>query len=747
MLTNQNLLATPASQMLIVCHPDYLAQATELANWHIAHDGLSVQIVTTVQIFNEFGSGVESPTAIRDYVRLIYNRSKNKVPGGLSYLLLLGDGNYNNRYDPESVTNFVPTYQSDNSLYTTLSFVSDDYYGLLDEEEGGATGFLDIGIGRLPARSTLEAQNMVDKIKRYYAEASMGTWRRQIAFVADDGDGGDGSYFMRQSEEMANSLLAKNPQFAVKKIYLDAYPQIATAIATESPQTNSEIDKAVSQGSLLINYVGHGSENGWTDEKILTNSQIESYTNSNKLAVFMTATCEFSRFDNPMHLSSGERLLQNPKGGAAALFTTTRLVYAYPNEVLNREFFNYAFLKQRPQDQLPMRLGDILRSAKIAVGTDNNKRNFTLLGDPAMPLSIPKYTVQLDQINQQNLGTQNIQIRALETVSANGSVRNGAGEIQNNFTGTVDITVYDRFLAKQTLGNDAPAFNYLETENNLYRTTVQVKNGLFNFNFIVPKDIRYETGPARMSFYAQDATTDAWGGYNKLLIGSTSDTNTTDTQGPEISIHFYDANSRNGGYTGTAPILYVILADPSGINTLGTAIGHDLKITIDNDPAQTYIVNAYYVADGEDFSSGKLIYQLPQLTNGTHSISLKAWDNRNNSSTADATFIVSDASAFTIFQLSNYPNPVHESTTFEFTHNRPNEAFTSTLSVYNTSGQIVAQYTQQTHDQGNTHHTFTWNARTLNGQRLAAGVYPYKIQVHTSTNEQATFSGKLTIAP
>ncbi|MBT5090186.1 MAG: type IX secretion system sortase PorU, partial [Flavobacteriales bacterium] len=485
-VVNQNLHNTPIDvEYVIVSHPNFLVPANRLANFHQTEDDIASIIVTPEQIYNEFSSGVQDVSAIRDFLRFLYKRPNSK----LKYVLLFGDGSYDPKNRVIDNTNFIPTYQSLNSTHPIYSYVTDDYFGLLDDDEGEFNNDLvDIGIGRFPASNLSQANVLVNKVLKYYEKDSFGSWRNDIVFVADDGDANDGNTHMWQADSLANIVADNYKNININKIYLDNYLQESTPGGPRSEATNNAINNRIEKGALLINYSGHGGPLGWTQERILELDQINAWNNEKKLPLFMTATCKFSYFDNPEQTSAGEHVLLNPNGGAIALLSTTRLVYSAPNYNLNTKFINTLF--EKVDGEFP-RLGDVFKQTKVLSGTSANNRNFTLLGDPALCLAYPKYKVQTTSM--------------LDTLKALGEV-NVSGEVQDDlvaldsFNGTVYVTIYDKEIIRTTLGQEScTPMPYRDQNNILYKGAATVTNGDFSFSFIVPKDIAYNYGAGKIS--------------------------------------------------------------------------------------------------------------------------------------------------------------------------------------------------------------------------------------------------------
>ncbi|MDZ7635752.1 MAG: type IX secretion system sortase PorU [Bacteroidales bacterium] len=456
---SQDLHSIAPADMIIVTHPLFEDHARQLAGLHLDDDGTSSVIVTPEQIYNEFSGGIPDAVAIRNFVKMVRDRG---VTGGttLKYLLLFGDGSYENKTAPPLNSSYIPTWQSVNSHVGVLSFTSDDFYGLLDEGEGEADGYLDIGIGRLPAADTASAGIMLRKIRSYLRSSGMGSWRNVLCLVADDEDS---NLHMLDAEGLSAAAANAAPPVTTQKIYLDAYRQVTSVTGDSYPDAARAIDDRMAAGCLIMNYVGHGNESGLAHERVIRTDNINSWKNKNMLPLFITATCEFSRFDDAdmnqatgaiaAKTSAGEMVLLNPDGGGIALMSTTRVVYSAPNYTLNRKIYDYAF--STAPDGRSMRLGDIIRLAKVSSGTGMNKRNFLLLGDPALRLAWPvEGKVVTDSINGVSVDFATDTLKALSLITISGHLEDTDGNILSNFNGTVEPAVYDKASSVSTLAND-----------------------------------------------------------------------------------------------------------------------------------------------------------------------------------------------------------------------------------------------------------------------------------------------------
>jgi hypothetical protein len=664
---NQDLHSITSCEMLIVTHPDFLAQANRLADHHRIVDGMTVTVATNQQVYNEFSSGTADISAIRDFARLLYQR--NEGDGKLKYLLLFGDGSYDYKDHLAQNTNYVLAFQTHESQNLVFSTASDDFFALLDDNEGAdAFGKLDIGVGRFPVDTPEQAEAMVSKCINYMTGTpdNLGEWRNSLCFVADDEDS---NTHIRQVEDQVTPGIEKNfPIYNINKVYMDAYTQVSTPSGSRYPEVNTRINDMMKKGVLIMNYTGHGGETGWATEAILQLNDINEWTNYNRLPVFVTATCEFSRFDDPGRVSAGEQVFLNPGGGGVALLTTTRLANAGNNVELTIDLYDTIF---SIVDGNYPRFGDIIAHAKNQNSGVGLIRNFMLLGDPAMHLAYPRNEVVTTTINGKPVGTGNDTISAMSEVIIEGEIRDRSGSLMQTFNGVVDVKVFDKFKWMMTRGNDPTSYKrYFEVQENiLYQGKSTVTNGIFSFSFIVPRDIDFSIGTGKISYYAHSETDDAAGYNDSILIGGVSNSTILDTTGPVITLYMNDERFKSGGVTGENPMLLAYLSDQSGLNTVGNGIGHDLVATLDGNTVNSIVLNEYYQADLDNYRSGKVTYNFSDLPEGEHTLTLKAWDVFNNSSEASIEFVVKKNLSIRIVSVNAYPNPFVGGMQIEVEHN------------------------------------------------------------------------------
>ncbi len=741
---NQDLHGTPVADYLIVCHPSFLDQAERLAEFHRNHSNLSVFITTPEKIYSEFSSGAQDITAIRDYVRMMYNKAEpGKEP---KYLLLFGDASYDYKSRIQDNTNFVPAFESVESLSPSDSFVSDDYFGLLDPNEGqSANGVLDIGVGRFPVSTDEQAKGAVDKVLQYCAnnDTVKNDWRNVVTFVADDQNDG-GNLFINDSEDLAGTIENSYKTYNIDKIYSDAYTMISTSGGALYPDVNTAINKRVEKGTLIMNYVGHGGEDRWAHERILEVPDIQNWRNIANMPVFVTATCEFSRFDDPKRTSAGEWVFLNPLGGGIALFTTTRLTYAGLNKALLVNFYNDVF--QKNADGY-MKLGDLLIASKTNMGSSPNIHAFVLLGDPAMQMAYPELNVVTTSVNSNTSSTVPDTLKALAEVTITGEVQSSPGQTAVNFSGTVFPTVFDKSSENWTKANQqqGPKVQFFLRKNPVYKGKVNVVNGKFTFSFIVPKDIALQYGIGKISYYARSPETDANGFDFNIQVGGYNNQATLDTQGPDVALFMNNYDFVSGGITSQNPVLLADVSDSSGINAVGNGIGHDIAAVLDEKTTTPIILNDYYVSDLDTYKTGKIAYPLSSLSDGPHQITMKVWDIYNNSTDATIDFIVVSSAEFGFQHLFNFPNPMKDQTTFSWETNQVNQQLEMEIRIFTLTGSLIKTLRQTIYSTGFRATSIQWDGTQDDGRKISTGLYVYQAQMMIPDGTARRITSKLVV--
>ncbi len=748
-LSNQNLHGLLPAKAIFITPGIFYDEAVRLANFH-KQNGISIHVVNLHDIYNEFSSGAQDITAIRDFIRMFYLRSSLGADS-IKYVTFFGRASYDYKYRMPSNSNFVPTFQSPMSESPLNSYCSDDYYGFLDDNEGTwesgneVKELLDVGIGRLPISNVSEASIAINKIIGYKQADKMADWRNKITFVADDEDG---NIHQNDANFMADNILKNFKSYNVKKIWIDAYREEVVSGGQRYPAAQKAISDAVQKGCFIINYTGHGGELGWAAERILTIEDINGWNNANRLPLFVTATCEFSRFDDPARISAGELTFLNAQGGSIALLTTTRLVSAYSNTQLNTAFYRRVGLGNESKVK-PIPLGEVIRLTKndyLSANSDKNERNFTLLGDAVLILAYPQYNVATTSINGKAISNVTDTLKALSKVTITGAVTDLNNQVISSFNGSVFPTVYDKPSAYSTLGNNNSKIMDFSMQNNIiYNGQASVTNGLFSFSFIVPKDISYQVGLGKISYYANNLVNDANGFNENFVVGSTADSAIDDKKGPEIRLFMEDEKFVFGGLTDEYPLFIAKLFDENGINTIGRGIGRELMLTIDNNNAKAIPVNDYYKGKKDSYQDGEIVYQLGQIESGKHTATLRGWDTYNNSSEATTEFVVANNEKVALEHVLNYPNPFTTNTVFHFDHNKAGARLSVMVQIYTLSGKLAKTLSTEVTAATSHFAELKWDGLDDFGDKLAKGVYVYKVKVKSEDGKQSEALQKLVI--
>ena len=752
---NSNVHGLGEVDYVMVTVPALRPAADSLAALHAAL-GKRVAVVQQQDVFDAFSSGAGDPTAIKMLMMMLRDRaeaSQGQVDPA-KYLLLMGDASFENR-NVQGAGNTVVGFYSSESLQTTTSYISDDYFALTGEGQGASPlDALQFGVGRIPATDLNAALAVVGKVATYlgFAEAGgdaescldpngssvYGPWRNRVLFVSDDQDGNnlDGHRYMQNSEEHSNTIRTNHNEYDVLKVYPDAYVQTNTPGGERYDDASAEIARRVDEGALIVNYIGHGGERGWAHERILNLETIQGWRNRRRLPVFMTATCELFRYDDPDIYSAGEAILFNPDGGGVALLTTTRTVYSAGNQQVNRAFFETAL-----NDVGGRCLGDIYMDTKNSdqITSNTNSRNFSLMGDPGLALAYPKQHVYLTQVPDT--------IRSLEEVVVRGYVGNAAGDTLTDFNGVVVPSVFDKRATVTTLDNDQSdgPYTYQVFQNILHKGLATVSEGAFEFRFIVPRDIDYTYGTGRISCYALSDETDAHGFTEEVVIGGTAENPLFDDQGPVLSLFMNDTLFRAGDVVHEDPWLFARVFDESGINTSGNGIGHDAKAILDGDASRPFVLNEYFVSDLNTYQSGTIRFPFQNLSEGTHELEMKVWDVANNSATATTHFVVASSLDVALVEVLAYPNPAYEDVTFRMTGNQACKPANVTLEIFNVRGDKVHEQSFEGEVLGFRDDVMTWDLKPSGGGSVTPGVYVFRVTWKNEFEQSAQYADKLVV--
>ena len=754
-IQNQDLHALDSLDMVIIIPTSgkLKEQAERLVAAHEQYDGLRCAIVRADQVYNEFSSGTPDATAYRRLMKMLYDKAE-QVDDAPKYLLLFGDAAWDNRmvsvqwrkYSPDD---YLLCYPSENSFSDTRSYVMEDYFGLLDDGEGSDVlrNKPDLGVGRFPVTSSADAQVMVDKTITYLSRKNAGDWKNLVYLLGDDGDE---NQHMRYADDVAELVKKTYPEMEVRKIMWDAYKIESTASNLSYPTCTQDIKRAMQDGALVINYVGHAATYGMSHEFVLRVSDFAEPC-GDKLALWVTAACDVMPFDGQVE-NVGETAVLNPNGGALAFYGTARTVYATQNLYMNRYFMRYLFGTDAKGNRY--RVGDAIRLAKNALITGNmesayreNKLQYALLGDPSLEFGEPVKKIVLDSINGTSLtSSSNIPLKAGQRVRLSGHLTDAEGGLNTDFTGTMTARMYDNEETITCHNNQSARTVFtFKDRTGIYSSQDSVVNGKFNLEFVIPVDINNSNETGRFAFFAlnNERTLEANGYNEKFLLGGKEEVE-KDTIGPQIFAGLNSEDFANGGTVNKTPYFVANLQDESGINYSGNGIGHDLILCVDNDVSKTYSLNSHYVQEFGDFTRGTVSYVLPELESGPHTLTFRAWDVLNNTNAISLDFVVDPTVAPNIFSLRASQNPARTSTNFLISYDLAGTDCTFTLEVFDFSGRRVWYHQEQGSSSGGLY-SIPWNLCTNAGAKLFTGIYFYRCQMSCGDSKKVSKTQKIVI--
>lgn len=755
-IDNQDLHALDSVDMVVITPASGIldAQAERLAEVHRAYDGLKVEVIRADRVYNEFSSGTPDATAYRRLLKMLYDRADEATAP--RYLLLFGDCAWDNRmvtsawrnYNPD---NYLLCFESQNSVSDTKCYVMEDYFGLLDDGEGGSLtqDKTDIGVGRFPVRTANQAAALVDKTINYIEGAQAGAWKNVVCFMGDDGDNNE---HMAYADSVAIQVEQSFPDLEVRKIMWDAYQRETTASGNRYSQVTNLIQEQMAEGALMMNYTGHASYYCISHEMTLRIADFAGF-NTPRPPLWVTAACDVMPFDTQTE-NIGETAMLHKTGSAIGFFGTTRTVYATNNLRMNQAFCRHIF--GTDENGRANRLGDAVRLAKSQMATDDrergnpeNKLHYALLGDPALRLGSISNKVVLDSIN----GTAVDQLPDDFTLHAGGKARLSGhledyeGHLLSGFEGTLNARLYDSKDKVVCYNNERAItpFTFSAFNNMLYNGTDSVAGGRFSITCPVPIDINYSNDYGRVLFYSlsNDKLTEANGHNEDFRVGGT-EPNLTDQTGPDIVAYLNSPDFTDGTVVNATPYFVAELHDESGINTSGNGMGHDLELIIDNNAATTYSLNDHFTSEFGDYTRGTVAFSIPTLKEGPHSLLFRAWDNLNNYATTTLSFVVDPALGSSILHLSASNSPATESTNFLISYDRPGSVCQFTIEVFDFAGRQLWTYTAEG-SSPNGLYSVPWNLCTGSGMPLGSGVYLYRARVKCDESAETSEAQKIII--
>lgn len=741
-LHNQNVHAIDMADNLIITTPVFLEQAQALADYHTEHDGLTSVVVDVNEIYNEFAAGRPEPTAVRDFVRMVFQRSE----GRLKYLTLFGRASFDFRDLYGAGSNFVPTYETREDPNHELSFATDDYYALMDDNEGvNSFGHVDIGVGRIPVSTVEEAESVLRKIRHYNdLSATQGLWKSDVLLFADD----EKSVYVTNSEFYQNMLDTICPSLNLKKVYCGAYPVVNTTSGVSIPGANADLMQAFDKGVLAVLYTGHGGERGLTSDNVFTNGDIAALQNYDRMPFVYAATCAFAKYDNPLFVSAGEEMILNSRGGCVALFTACRPTYAPDNHLQTRALLSV--LTRRDAEGRPWRYGDIIREAKSNSLNFNSNSNrnirYLFLGDPLLRLPLPQNDIVVRKVNGELMGTNdNLALHAMSMVTVEGEVLRPDGTLDSGFNGTMWIRFFDKKSKMKVVYSDNSTQNVYYHKDVLYQGEVSVTAGRFSLTFQVPLDILPGSDAALFSFYAYDSIrgVDAMGKFNNVTLGGVDPAMLPDDQGPTISFYWNTPDFENGQSVERQGVLCAELYDAQGIYHYDYSLGRDIVMSSNHSAYNRLVLNDSYQPALNDFRRGRVVLPLTNLEPGTYEFTLKVWDTQDNSSEANLWFVVDDD--LFLSQVRNYPNPFAEETRITLAHTGEDGDFDVNIEIFDIMGRPVRQLYQKVSASGGVVEPILWDGCDAFGNPLRSGVYLYRLTLTDANGFFRTVSQRMVI--
>ncbi|WP_299214847.1 type IX secretion system sortase PorU [uncultured Aquimarina sp.] len=641
---------------LIITENDMLTAAERLADFHRTRNKMNVKVVPVQKIYNEFSSAKQDIGAIRNFIRYVYENASHDNKK-LSYVCFMGNAtvDYKDILKDKSLLNtykksIIPSFMSYESFSNTRSYVCDDFFGMMDPEEGEmkSTDDLDIVFGRILVDTDVMANDVVDKTIRYYKKNSFGDWRNNVLLLSDDVDKVWEQGIQRNLNSVGDSLVKKYPFLNISKVYSDAYIQKSTSNGEQYPNVTKTLIKKIEKGVAVLDYFGHAEEEGFGTEFFFTKKDAINLKNKDKLPLLITVTCLATRFDNPFDISIGEHVFRNPNGGAIAIIATTREIFMNAGVNINNEIMKTLFSENGPY----------LKPAETVLKLKNklryqDKRSVFFIGDPAMSLQMPRPGVHITKINGIPLQKFRDTIKALDKIRISGHLVDAFGKIKKDYNGEVFIKIFDKKNSKKTLGNNKIKnrkgnliqLEYKDQDVIIYNGDFDIKKGVFDAEFMIPKDINMSIGNCKISLYAKknNILEDAVGAYENVLLGGISNVTSLDTKGPEVKVFINGKKSKAINIIKANPELKIELADENGMNVSTMGIGHQMKMIIDGKGKREVILNDFYTNKENGFKEGSISYTSDTLSLGHHTLEIKVWDTFNNSSTKKIEVVVLDS--------------------------------------------------------------------------------------------------------
>lgn len=738
-VANQDIHAQPVPDLVIVSHADLMTQSERIAEMHRnSADSLKVLVLEQSKVYNEFGSGSADINAIRNMLKMFYDRGQSGNEGRtLKHVLLMGGVNHDHRRLTSAMSSSrattVPTWQTDLGTSENTSYCSDDMLTFLADGNGLRHGYepMAIGVGRIAVRTASDAKSYVDRLVSYVNTPSQGEWRNRVLFLADDEDRGEHA---KQTEDMEKALrgTASGQGFTYHKVYLDAFEMQGGV----SQAARDKMYGLFDDGVIWWNYIGHANINSLTGEGQFTLNDLNNLY-LRRPFFFYGATCSFGHWDGAA-VCGLESLVVADSGGAIAGLTAVRPVYIARNGVLTVALGQEAFA--RNADGRFNTIGEVIRRAKNKV-SDDNKLRYVLLGDPAMRLAIPENSVVLESIDGVEVNEENqVTVKVLGKSVFRGAVVDIHGVKMTDFNGWMSMSLYDAEQSNiaVTKEKDQTETVFEEQGERLYTGRAKVVDGEFEVSIVLPPEVSHNFRNATLNMYAvADDGRECAGVCRDFYVYGFDEDAVPDDVPPVIEYMYLNHESfADGDVVDAVPMLIARVKDDVGLNMSSAGIGHQMSLLIDESSHFTDL-SSHYTPDADGSPAGEILYQLPELTAGNHTAMLKVWDIAGNSTTASIDFFVDPSATPKIFDVYSDANPATVAANFYVVHNLPDAMLTVKVEVFDLNGALMWSGESRGRADMYTSSPITWDLTNKSGQRVGRGIYVYKTTVITEGNSMA----------
>lgn len=690
------------------------------------HDTFSVPISA---LYDQFSGGRPDPAAIRNFLRSAYFNWSERP----TFVTMLGDASYDfknisGRAPPGLPGTLLPSWEGGYDFVVARQFATDDWLLNVTDPQIILPDFFG---GRIPATDAGNALTYVrDKLLLYERTTPLGEWRNQVMLIGDDNEQGAepdpiGWDHIAQTTRLDRQGLPAHVDRHY--VYLHTYPDGPN---NTKPAARADVIDTVNEGVVMFNYIGHGSPFKVADESVFLDSDASNLVNRERPSVFVAASCDVGKFNDPVVHSLGERLILNPAGGCVGVISATELAFSFQNAQLNLTLYQQVTGRAGSSGQYETPLSQGLLAAKTG-GTNNQK--YQLMGDAAVQLVLPRLyaSVTVEKLD----GTPVTEMKRGETLRLRGQVLDRPGGTLMPFDGLASLLIEDA-APVDTVPGCLGQFctNYPFRASPLYRGDISVTGGTFTGSFVVSMDARLgPAGRARAYVTGADRAWNSDGVGSQALVVSAGTAPTSDVDGPRLSLSF------PGGSTSVRPdaVLKVDLFDDNGILITGRTPQNGIIVTLDGNSTQRTEITSTFRYAANSHQSGTAFFALPNLSPGPHHIDVSAADNLAvginaafHRTTASIDFEVTDNPALRVSRTFLFPNPASSGGSTSggsFVVDAPGDSVNVLLRIYTVSGRLIRTLT---HKGGLGQVQIPWNGLDDEGFRLGNGVYLFKVHVN-----------------